>query len=350
MARQSQGTRLIQRQGKWYITWTECGRSYRRSTGTGNRKEAETVLAAFIQERDRPSSAEGALPVEVALADYIDEHAKKKCAAPERIEYAAKPLSEFFYGAAVSSIAQADVAAYCEWRGVSDGTLRRELNVLVAAINHAVRAKRLSAADVPYIPLPSEPPGKDRWLRREEAHKLLEAASYAIARGDGGRFERGAAGSLTRCYLFTMIALHTAARKRSIETLTWFQVDLTKKRINFNPAGRKQTKKRRPVVPISDELLTVLKQAHAQAESEYVLGHPGAIRSTFESAALRAGLEDVTPHTLRHTWATWAAQAGRPLWDIAGVLGDTLSTVEKKYAHHHPDYLRETVNFRRAEG
>jgi hypothetical protein len=38
------------------------------------------------------------------------------------------------------------------------------------------------------------------------------------------------------------------------------------------------------------------------------------------------------------------AQAGADLWDIAGILGDTLATVEKTYAHHHPDYLRKAAN------
>lgn len=38
------------------------------------------------------------------------------------------------------------------------------------------------------------------------------------------------------------------------------------------------------------------------------------------------------------------AQAGVDLWEIAGVLGDTLATVEKTYAHHHPDYLRRAIN------
>jgi integrase len=54
----------------------------------------------------------------------------------------------------------------------------------------------------------------------------------------------------------------------------------------------------------------------------------------------------MTPHTLRHTWATLAARAGVDLYAIAGVLGDTLSTVEKNYLHHAPDHLRGAINFK----
>src|SRR5690606_20155432 len=46
-------------------------------------------------------------------------------------------------------------------------------------------------------------------------------------------------------------------------------------------------------------------------------------------------------YTLRHTAATWMAQVGVPLWEIAGHLGhqDT-RMVEKHYAHHHPDFRK----------
>jgi integrase len=53
----------------------------------------------------------------------------------------------------------------------------------------------------------------------------------------------------------------------------------------------------------------------------------------------------VTPHTLRHTWATLAARAGFSMYQIAGVLGDTVSTVERNYLKHSPDHLRDAVNF-----
>jgi len=55
-----------------------------------------------------------------------------------------------------------------------------------------------------------------------------------------------------------------------------------------------------------------------------------------------AGLHGVTPHTLRHTSATWMAQAGVPLWIIAKYLGHTTSrTTERVYAHHNPTFLLE---------
>jgi len=38
------------------------------------------------------------------------------------------------------------------------------------------------------------------------------------------------------------------------------------------------------------------------------------IKKGFAAACDRAGIEGVTPHTLRHTSATWLMQAGTDLW------------------------------------
>ena len=34
------------------------------------------------------------------------------------------------------------------------------------------------------------------------------------------------------------------------------------------------------------------------------------------------------------------AQRGVPMWEIAGMMGDRIDTVEKHYLKHHPEYLR----------
>lgn len=263
------------------------------------------------------------LTINQIIIDYLQEHVRETCVAIDRAEFAAKALVAHMGDIMVTELNRGVITKYSIRRAVSPGTLRRELGVLVASINHAVRERRLRADEVPYIPLPAEPAPKDRWLTREEADELLGAATG-------------------RCLLFIQIALHTAARKGAIESLRWSQIDLERRIIDFNPPGRRQTKKRRPVVPIADNLLQVLLQTPKR--TEWVLDHPGSIRKAFQTAVGRAGLDNVTPHTLRHTWATWAAQRGVDLWQIAGVLGDTMTTVEKKYAHHHPDYLRSAVN------
>jgi integrase len=54
-------------------------------------------------------------------------------------------------------------------------------------------------------------------------------------------------------------------------------------------------------------------------------------------------LGKVTPHTLRHTAATWLMQAGVDMWEAAGFLGMSVAVLEKTYGHHHPNHLQNAA-------
>lgn len=64
-----------------------------------------------------------------------------------------------------------------------------------------------------------------------------------------------------------------------------------------------------------------------------------SIKKSFRSARKNATLDqEVIPHSLRHTAATWLMQAGIDPWEAAGFLGMTTEMLEKTYGHHHPDF------------
>jgi hypothetical protein len=52
----------------------------------------------------------------------------------------------------------------------------------------------------------------------------------------------------------------------------------------------------------------------------------------------------VTPHTLRHTAATWLMQRSVPVWEAAGFLGMSAEVLLGTYGHHHPDFLHGAAN------
>jgi len=61
------------------------------------------------------------------------------------------------------------------------------------------------------------------------------------------------------------------------------------------------------------------------------------VKKGFAAACKRAGLEGVTPHTLRHTAATWLMQRGTPIWETAGYLSMSEKMLRDVYGHHHSD-------------
>jgi integrase len=336
MPRRNSGPRLrfLAKRNCYYISWTESGRSRERSTGTADRNLAEVVLSEFLRIRSRSSGPRDPSEVLITdvLGDYAQEHAPAT-ASPWRIAYAIESLACYWEGRTVCEVTRQTCSAYTKWRGRSAGTVRRELGVLRAAVNHAHREGRITRS-VP-VHLPDRPEARDRWLTKKEAAALLRAA----LREPKVRLHLP---------LFILLGLYTGHRKEAILSLRWAQVDLLGKRINFKEPGRRQSNKRRSHIPIPSRLLPHLQRArHRGTDLGFVInrnGHRlGDIKKGFAAASRKAGLAGVSPHTLRHTCATWLMQAGVNKWEAAGFLGMTFETLERVYGHHHPDHLRSAA-------
>lgn len=71
---------------------------------------------------------------------------------------------------------------------------------------------------------------------------------------------------------------------------------------------------------------------------------PASYQRGFQEALVKAELDSITLHALRHTYASTMVRAGAPLMVVAHALGhaDT-RMVEKHYAHLAPSYVAETI-------
>lgn len=349
MPRKNSGPHLVwlKKRKKYYISYTEKGRSRLVSTGARDRGRAQAALAEFLATRGAAADTAvarlrgpGELTVEQALIWYATERGPDT-RAHRAIGVAIEHLSAWWGTRTVADVTRATVAAYRRHRestgrgrhlrrgeaatGVAPATVDRELVVLRAAINWAHANGRLTApAKVETGP---ERPARDRWLTVSEAARLLRAARH----------------SPPHILLFTALALYTGARHAAIVDLTWDRVDLRAGTIRYLPIGRTQTAKQRPTVPIPRPLAILLRQARADATNPYVItwcGRPvETCRTGFRTAAARAGLEGVTPHVLRHTAGTWMAQRGVDPWQISGFLGHSEARTTALYKHHSPEFL-----------
>jgi integrase len=114
--------------------------------------------------------------------------------------------------------------------------------------------------------------------------------------------------------------------------------------------GRRATNKRQPTVPLPDRLLVHMRRWY---DKKIIANHfvewqgtgVKSVKNGFARAVEVAKLDlsegNVTPHTLRHTAATWLMQLGTDPWEAAGFLGMSVKVLIDTYGHHHPDYMKE---------
>ena len=268
------------------------------------------------------------------------EHVERKCVAAERQGHAWKMLERRFGALRPAEVTRDTIKAHVAARyPTKPSSIFVELRLLTASWAFAIKRRVIAPQDVPILDdldLPNPPPPRERWLREWEVQRLFAAAAEIRAERDEVR--------QLRVERFMWIALATAARRTAILELTWEQVDFETRVIHLNPAGRPQTTKRRASVPIPDLLLPVLQRAYAERIGEFVLDHSSRLHDALNTVAKRASVKGVTAHVFRHTHATWLARRGVSLWKIAKILGNSVEEVERTYAKHCPNDLRDAVN------
>ncbi len=328
--------------GGWYAKWTDGRRSKRKSMSTKDEAAAKARFAQWLLiDGQAPDSHEtAAYTVGELWKVYFDR--RSSALASERTAVNSwKLLQPHFENVAAADVVD-EVPRYISGRRrgvrgrrpVKDSTIRRELVALRACLNWCSNPRVHKAPLIPLIPpfeMPEEGQPRDRWLTGDEVTALFAAAD--------------ASADDKRVGLFLRVALSTAGRKQAVLDLTWDRVDFETRVIHLHDPDQRVTKKRRASVPISASLLPVLRDAHAARKNDLVFGHRGFdAYHPVRRVAKAAGLQKVTPNVLRHTAATHMARAGVPLWKIAKVLGNSLAMVEKVYAKHVPDDLREAVD------
>ena len=351
MPRRNQGPKLkfLEKRGCFYIVWTERSRSRERSTGTAGSAEAQIKFAQFLQRFTQKLGSRD--PTEILVTDILTDYLERLEANgkdSERAAYAAIPLSEYFMGKSL-----AEIPALCDgyriWRKVSPSTVRRDLGVLQSAIKSALDAQVITRPVS--ISRPPESPARVRWLTRQEAALLLAGALefepilFDVRNRLPMRWKRTARPQY-HLALFILIGLYTGRRKEAILSLRWPKVDLVRRKIDFRRDGVAETKKKRGQCTIPSRLLPYLRRAR---KLEFDIGHvilwegkPVAdIKTTFNNAVDRVYLKNASPHTLKHTAATWLMQSGKDLFKLSDFLATSVPTLLMHYGHHNPDHQNE---------
>lgn len=165
---------------------------------------------------------------------------------------------------------------------------------------------------------------RERRLTPEEYRRLADA--LAVAEADCETWQ-----GVTGAWLLAL----TGCRLGEIVGLKWAEVD---------EAGGcfrlAETKEGASVRPVGRPAFDVLSQIERREGYPFVLpaargeGAFGGMRGFWRRLVKRAELPDVTPHTLRHSFASVAGDLGYTENTIAAMLGHAAGTVTSRYVHH----------------
>lgn len=357
MPRPRKPARLWQRPStdEWIILDYDLPGGQRRTglSGASGQAAAEQKLAAYLAGK-APSRDEPGLLSEVTIGEVLALYAEHKADArgAETLSYSIHALAEFWGGKTCDKIRGATCRAYVKHMGVerereivdargrryrrrsrnSPQSCRRYLGILQAALNFAQREGLIVSA--PLVTLPPSAPARDRWLSRDEVAALLRASPPHLRR-------------------FILVALATGRRMRAILALrwtpavgTWGHADVHAGVFRFLPRGQSETRKRRGACRMTRTIRAHARRWERAGGSHVIMwkGEPcGTIKATFDAACRRAGLADVSPHTLKHTAITWAFQKGMTMEDAVDFFATSAATLERVYRQHSPHYQDRAI-------
>ncbi|MFT4149206.1 MAG: site-specific integrase [Paracoccaceae bacterium] len=230
-------------------------------------------------------------------------------ASPKTLRCVVKPVQRLIGDLPAAAVDQEVIDRYIVARraeGVRDGTVRRDLSVLLAARRLAHRKHLIPAPT--HVIIPQKGMTRQRVLSPEEVRQLIDATTDPRTR------------------LFILIGLSTGARLTAIAELTWDRIDLDAGLINFRaPHPRAQRRKGRAITPISETLAGELRRRRPESGSGMVFDVAAcSLRLGFYRARDQAGLgRDVTPHVMRHTAATTMVRSV-PLIMASKMLGQQI--------------------------
>jgi integrase len=317
------GTRVL------YLEWREKGRPKRRTTGCTELAAAKASARDLILEH---ATVVAAAPEEAQVVAVIDRHYlrhARRLASGSTFKATKALWAEFFDDALISDLSPARQRAFKAWleaRGLSPGYVRRVIGDGKAALNHAWQEGEISR--VPFIRLPPVAKGYPHWARREQLVAFLNADMP------------------DHLFTYCMIRLNTGCRGDAARDLQPFQVDWEADLVDLNPSGRQQTKKFRPVVPLTGFLRAYLVSLPMCTHYVAWKGRRVAgVRKAWHHAREAAGLPPTfKAKILRHTVGTELRRRGVPGWDVSGQFGHTRgesAPTTENYGKFDPTYLAE---------
>ena len=224
-----------------------------------------------------------------------------------------------------------------EPRSLSPATVKHCLVLIRQMINKAIAWGLFSGQNpIKQVSLPKLNNRRLRFLTQEEVSNLLENLQDVSSQVHDQAF----------------LSLHTGMRFGEIAQLTLADLDFTNDIIQIrDPKGESRQ------AYMTDEVKEILLTHRPEQPTDLIFPDlkgnlQKSVSNTFDQVVKRSGLNEgitdrrdkVVFHTLRHTFASWLAINGTPIFTIKELMGHKSLAMTERYAHLIPDHKREAVN------
>jgi integrase len=292
--------------------WMKLGR-HPILTPSLARREAIRVLRAVTLGED-PAGERHALRNALTVAQLCDEYSAREngkkattlSSDKSRINLHIKPKLGKYRVTAVTSEIVEDFM-----RSMSTATGKRTVGLLGAIFTYAQKRKLRPDNPVSAVEKPRDVK-RTRRLSSEEYAQLQKVV--------------GSAPNSTVASVITMLAI-SGWRSGEVRFLKWAELDLPRQIATLS-----DTKSGMSVRPLSMEAIKLIE---AQPKtSPFVFELNGEPVKNFSHRWKRLDMpSDISPHTLRHSFASLAADLGFSDNVIAGMLGHARSSITSRYIH-----------------
>ena len=169
-----------------------------------------------------------------------------------------------------------------------------------------------------------------------------------------------------RNYIGIVICLYTGIRLGELLALTWDDIDFNSNLLTINKTSysakvdgktqiivdKPKTKKSNRVIPLSNQLVKLLKIIKKESNSKYVITTRNSrmvgnrsYQRTFKFILKKVNVPYRNFHSLRHTFATNAIELGMDVKTLAEILGHTNAMITlNRYSHSLLNYKIEMMN------
>ena len=328
---------LYKRGQIWYICFADQeGNIQRESSHSIHKNTAKQLLsirkAEVLQRKYNPTKRRE----KRTFLDYSNEflrwakvNTKKK--SFERYRTSVRQFLLHFRDKKMDELKRKDIESFKEKRKeeVSAASINRDLACLKKLFNNAIADEVVDINPVTKIDFFKEPVRSPSFLAEEAAAKLINACDTLALK------------------TFVIIGLNTGMRLNEILSLKWEQINLVDKVVNLRDTknGREDS------IPLTEDLFQHLQTI--PKTSEYVVtkedgGRYVNFMKQWKKLIEKAKVGKVTPHVLRHTWATALVRAGVDLMTIMELGRWSDLKLVKRYAHI--DSKHRTREIKKLEG